>query len=442
VDEPGPSVAALHQWRHEAARALIAGRREVVVISAMTPQQPDELLAAIISEARRASVRLRLLFADLTGALAFLDEGARADVAVGRIELVSLAGGVPRELSPFIAHYPNTLWDADRLIRQHGIHVDALVARVHATEDASVVSLGPMVAYTPSAMAAAALSVLEIAPAFIGPETVHVELGESDLTYPDDDYHLTTSTHSRPATEQQESIATLVAALIPDSATIQLGLGAVPEGVIPALSGKRDLGLHSGILPASLAPALESGAFTGAAKSTHRGRHVATGLMSPPGLGGRPWPSSVMLLPLSQTHAPDVLDAIDTLWAINSAFEIDLHGRVNAEYVQGFRIAAAGGQADFFRAAHASPHGASVLALPSRTSKGRPRVIAEIGHPVLTSTPPADVDFVVTEFGVAPLVGLTVHERAEALIGVAHPQDRVSLARALRDQSPTDGRHA
>jgi acyl-CoA hydrolase len=429
----------MNHRRHEAARALLAGRRKVVVISAMTPQQPDELLAAIISEARRASVHLRLLFADLTGALAFLDEGAHADVAVGRIELVSLAGGVPRELSPFIAYYPNTLWDADRLIHEHGIHVDALVARVHATEDASVVSLGPMVAYTPSAMAAAALSVLEIAPAFIGPETVHVELGESDLTYSDDDYHLATPPPSRPATEQQEAIATLVAALIPDGATIQLGLGAVPEGVVPALSGKRDLGLHSGILPASLAPALESGAFTGAAKSIHRGRHVATGLMSPSGLVGRPWPSSVMLLPLSQTHAPHVLDAIDALWAVNSAFEIDLYGRVNAEYVQGVRIAAAGGQADFFRGAHGSPHGASVLALPSRTTQGRARVVMEISQPVLTSTPHADVDFVVTENGVAPLVGLTAHERAEALISVAHPQDRVTLARALRDQRPPEG---
>lgn len=436
MDESGPS---LHDRRREAARALLTGRREVVVISAMTPQQPDELLAAIISEARRASVHLRILFADLTGVLAFLDERARADVAVGRIELVSLAGGVPRELSPFIDHYPNTLWDADRLIHEHGIHVDALVARVHATEDAAVVSLGPMVAYTPSAIAAVALSVLEIAPAFVGPETVHVELGESDLTYPDDGYPLATSVPSRPATQQQEAIATLVAALIPDGATIQLGLGAVPEGVIPALSGKRDLGLHSGILPASLAPALESGVFTGAAKSTHRERHVATGLMSPSGLGGRPWPSSVRLLPLSQTHAPEVLDAIDALWAINSAFEIDLYGRVNAEYVHGVRIGAAGGQADFFRGAHGSPRGASVLALPSRTTLGRARVIMEISQPVLTSTPPADVDFVVTENGVAPLVGLTTHERAEALISVAHPQDRVTLARALRDQRPPDG---
>jgi 4-hydroxybutyrate CoA-transferase len=418
--------------RIQAACALLSGRRQAAVISAMSPQQPDELLATIITMARHTGVRLRILFADLSGSLTFLDETARGEVAAGRLELISLAGAVPRDLSSHISFYPNTLWDIDRHLSSGHVRVDALVARVHRTDDPLWVSLGPMIGYTLAALDAAGAVCLEIAPPFSGPQSLSVPLSQAAYSYPDEAYQATDVRPAKPATTQQEAIAAHVAALVPDEATVQFGLGAVPGAVIAALAGKRDLGLHSGILPASLASAISSGTFTGAAKLAHRGQHVATGLMSQTGAAGTPWPDSVLLLPLSQTHAQQTLEAIPRLWAINSAFEIDLNGQVNAEYVDGVRVAGAGGQADFFRGAHGSVQGGSVLALPARTTKGRPRIVSRLGRPGLSATPPAEIDYVVTEYGTATLVGLTARERALALVTVAHPDDRAPLIRAVR----------
>ena len=424
--------AAQQAQRVQAARALLSGRRQAAVISAMSPQQPDELLAAIITVARHTGVRLRILFADLSGSLAFLDGAARGEVAAGRLELISLAGAVPADLSPHISFYPNTLWDIDRHLTSGRVRVDALVARVHRTEDPLVVSLGPMIGYTPAALDAAEAVCLEITPPFRGPQSLSVPLSRAAYSYADDAYQARDARPAKPTTTQQEVIAAHVAALVPDEATVQFGLGAVPEAVTAALAGKRDLGLHSGILPASLASAISSGTFTGAAKLAHRGRHVATGLMSQTGAAGTPWPEAVLLLPLSQTHAQQTLEAIPRLWAINSAFEIDLNGQANAEYIDGVRVAGAGGQADFFRGAHGSVQGGSVLALPARTTKGRPRIVSQLGWPGLSATPPAEVNYVVTEYGTATLAGLTARERALALVTVAHPDDRAPLARAVR----------
>ena len=207
--------------------------------------------------------------------------------------------------------------------------------------------------------------------------------------------------------------------------------GRYPRRLRRPWPGNRNLGLHSGILPARLAEAISAGTFTGAAKLAQRGRHVATGLMSQHGARGAPWPDSVLLLPLAQTHAPHILAAIPRLWAINSAFEIDLSGQVNAEYIDGVRVAGAGGQADFFRGAHGSAHGCSVLALPARTTRGNPRIVSQLGRPGLSATAPAEVDYVVTEYGAAALAGLTARERAQALIAVADPDDRAALALRL-----------
>ena len=202
----------------------------------------------------------------------------------------------------------------------------------------------------------------------------------------------------------------------------------VPEAVIPALGSHRGLRVQSGILPASLAGALGGRAF-----SPSSGReglpHVATGVMPLPPRAPS-WPAEVRLRPVSQTHAPDELARIDGLWAVNSAFEVDLNGQVNAEYLDGVRVACGGGQSDFFRAAHRSYGGASVVAIPSRSRTGRPRIRAILAAPHVVTSVGMDIDYVVTEYGAVRLTGLTAAERAVGLIGVAHPDDRPELSAA------------
>ncbi|GES19992.1 acetyl-CoA hydrolase [Acrocarpospora pleiomorpha] len=407
----------------DAARELMSGLAEPVVLAAMSPQLPESLVTALIREARTSRRRLTLLIADLSGAWAFIDDDAMPDVTAGTLRLVTVGGGVPRRLARHADFIPNSLWDFDRLIRSGDLGFDIFVERVGLTTDPDHVTHGDMIGFSDAALATRARVGFEVARhAFPYPGAGGVPLrraaqviAAAPLVAP------------RPSAQPdavQRLIADHVAALVPDGATLQLGLGMIPNAVIHALSGKSHLGIHSGILPGELQALLASGAVTGSRKGRDRGRHVATGI-----LGGDPrgWGADVLLRPVTETHDPLRLRELDSLWAINSAFEIDLAGQVNAEHVNGSRVANGGGQTDFMRAAHANSGGAAVLALPARSRSGVSRIVGYLpaGHTVTTSG--SDVDFVVTEHGTADFRGRSADERARALIGIAHPDDRPGL---------------
>ncbi len=410
--------------RRRAAESLLAGLRSARVLAAMSPQLPTELVAELVRVAQARNIELTLLIADLSGAWEFVDESAVDDVIAGRLHLVGLAGGVPRRLSSVVDYLPNSLWEIDRLIATGDLEVDIFVARVGTGAVPGEVTYGEMIGYSESALATAARAGFEVVPDGVRLDGAGgVRLDRADV--------ITAGTPQRsesgaPAYSMEtKSIARRVAALVPDQATVQIGLGAVPLAVIPELVGKADLGVHSGILPGGLQRLLRSGVLTGLAKERDRGRVVATGV-----LGGavEDWGPEVLLRPIGSTHNPRTLLALERLWAINSAFEVDLAGQVNAEFVGGFRVASGGGQADFVRAAHVSRQGAAVIVLPSRSRSGHARIVPALrpGRPATTAG--SDVDFVVTEHGTARLRGLTVEERRAALIAIAHPEDRVALA--------------
>jgi 4-hydroxybutyrate CoA-transferase len=231
------------------------------------------------------------------------------------------------------------------------------------------------------------------------------------------------------ANPARDRIARHLARIIPPDATLQVGIGGVADSLINALAGRRHTGFHSGILPGTLRGRLAAGDFAGDAKSADRGLAVATSLG--PDADARPWPATTRLRPLAETHSREALARHERLWAVNSAFSVDLHGQVNAEWAGGRKVACGGGQLDFARAAHGSRHGASVIALPARTTRGQSRIVARLDAGISVTTPAGDVDFVVTEYGVARLAGRTLEERARALAAVAHPDDRASLRAGL-----------
>jgi acyl-CoA hydrolase len=193
--------------------------------------------------------------------------------------------------------------------------------------------------------------------------------------------------------------------------------------------------MHSGIFVPSLCPLIANGTITGNAKSCDAGLHVATGILDPGGARMPDWGRATELRPVRMTHAPATLLNQERLWAINSAFEVDLAGQVNAEFAEGLRIASGGGLADFACAAHASEGGASVVAVPSQTRDGKSRIVAGFGRATPATLPGAAVDYVVTEHGIAALRGKSVKEREQALIEVAHPAHRPALHRQLQEQA-------
>lgn len=233
--------------------------------------------------------------------------------------------------------------------------------------------------------------------------------------------------------ETERRIATRVAELVPDGATVQVGIGAVPEAIGDALSGHRDLSLHSLLVDAML-PLLERGVVNGARNRRHPGRVDLGEIMGTERLFRFVHENPVVHMePSTSIHDPAVVATIERFVSVNSAIEVDLTGQVNAESIGDRQVAGVGGQFDFVAGAARAPGGRSVIALPSTGRGGeRSRIVARLAAGAVVTTPRFLTDAVVTEFGRADLRGLSVEQRARALTAVAHPRFRETLERQWR----------
>ncbi|WP_422002379.1 acetyl-CoA hydrolase/transferase family protein [Reyranella sp.] len=234
-----------------------------------------------------------------------------------------------------------------------------------------------------------------------------------------------------PFGDTERRIAAHLQAAIPERATLQMGIGAVPEAVVASLVDHRDLGIHSGMIGDSVAMLMQRGAVTNAAKGLDPGVTVTGSLIGTSMLyrfADRN--RSLLLRPSSYTHSGAHLASLRRLVSINSALEVDLTGQVNAEAIGDSYLGAVGGQVDFVRAAARSPDGLSVIALPATGRRGESRIVAALSGPVTTAR--SDVDVVATEHGLAKLGGLTLRERIRAMVAIAAPEHRETLLAAAR----------
>ena len=230
------------------------------------------------------------------------------------------------------------------------------------------------------------------------------------------------------------AIARNVAALVRDGDTVQTGIGSIPYAVLGALREKNDLGLHSGILDDGVMELVERGVITGAHKSIDRGRHVTAYAIGSPALYG--WlgeREDVRFRPVNYTHGARTLACIDRFVSINSALEIDLAGQVNAEMIRGTQVTGTGGSVDFMRGAASSRGGRSIVALGATAAGGKvSRIVPRLGEGNAPTALRTDVDYVVTEHGVADLRFRPERARAAALAEIAAPEFRDELKTAAR----------
>lgn len=229
--------------------------------------------------------------------------------------------------------------------------------------------------------------------------------------------------------ETARAIARNVAGLVRDGDTLQTGIGSIPFAVLGALREKNDLGLHSGILDDGVMDLVERGVITGARKTIDRGRHVTAYAIGSPALyrwaAERP---DVRFRPVNYTHGAGTLARIDRFVSINSALEIDLGGQVNAEMIRGAQVTGTGGSVDFMRGAAGSRGGRSIVALGATAAGGRvSRIVPRLGEGNAPTALRTDVDYVVTEYGVAHLRHRPERARAAALAEVAAPGFRPAL---------------
>ncbi|WP_312159011.1 acetyl-CoA hydrolase/transferase C-terminal domain-containing protein [Acinetobacter sp.] len=244
-----------------------------------------------------------------------------------------------------------------------------------------------------------------------------------DILVESDCQHHLESSNDR--SEVNKTIADKVAALVANGSTLQMGIGTLPEAVLKALASHKNLGVHSGIIGDGIAELMQKGVINNSEKKIDTG-YTVTGLINGSVqlhdyVNQNP---NIQLRPTSYTHHPDVLGQIDNLVSINSAIEVDLSGQINAEVANGTYVGAVGGAIDFIRAANQSVKGCSIIALPA-AGKNFSRIVFSLSGPV--STPRSDAGIFVTEYGVADLRGLSLQQRAQKMITIAHPEYRAQL---------------
>ncbi len=234
----------------------------------------------------------------------------------------------------------------------------------------------------------------------------------------------------RPLSDLEMAVGRYVAELVEDGATLQTGIGAIPNAVLASLRNHRRLGIHTEMWSDGALDLILSGAVTNTEKNFHVGKSVSAFLIGTQRLYDFVHDNpSVILLEASYVNNPRIIARNKKVTAINSAVEVDLTGQVCADSVGAHIISGVGGQIDFIRGASLSEGGKPIIALLSRTRQGIPRIVPQLQQGAGVVTTRAHVHYVVTEYGVADLFGRTLGERAKALINVAHPEDRESLDR-------------
>jgi acetyl-CoA hydrolase len=349
--------------------------------------------------------------------------------AVGRMPVQALNGaGSNRRLTAknLIDVTPVHVSNVPKLLRGGAIKVDVVLIRVRPTPTPGRYSLGVVVDYTAALIEAARCVVAEIDERLpLTAQDALVDAVEIDMFVTADDDEILMPDAEPSATEV--AVARHIASAIPDRATVQLGIGGLAVAVGRALFDHRDLGVHTGVISDVFVDLVEKGVVTNAHKGIDVGVSVTGCLFGTRRINDFVSDNpNIAMRSVEYTHSPFTMARMKALYSINFAIEVDLTGQVNAELAAGRYLGAVGGQADFVRGSQYSAGGRSIIALPSTTPDGRTsRIVAGLSGPVTTAR--ADIDIVITEFGVADLRGASFANRRKRLAAIAHPNFRDAL---------------
>jgi len=340
--------------------------------------------------------------------------------------------GTSRRVTHLAEIFPAHVSSLPMLFRSKALKLDVMLIQVRPLGKGQF-TLGVISDFT-QAMIQAARVVIAILNPSLPPLRGDALVEESDIdVLVDGDDQIINMPDPEP-TDIERTVAQLVASLIPDKATIQLGVGTLPAAVSAALVQHKDLGVHSGVVSDVLVDLVEKGIVTNAFKSCDAGKTVTGGLFGTQKLRDfAAQTQSVQLRSADYTHNAQTTAQLANFFTINSGIEIDLSGQVNAEVAGGRYLGAVGGYVDFVRAGGLSQGGRSIIAFPSTTPDGKhSRIVSSlIGRPVTAAR--SDIDMVVTEFGIAELRGKSFKDRARSLLKIAHPSHQEALEISLND---------
>lgn len=325
-----------------------------------------------------------------------------------------------------VLYMPGNFSAMPRIMEEIGI--DAFIVMVAPMDKGGFFSCGTNGDYTiPTARSAKRL-IVEVNPRMprvFGDSSVHISEVDAIVEHES----ALSELPMRPVTEVDRAIGTHIVELIPDRATLQIGVGGVPNAICSALVNHKDLGIHTELMTPPVAALIQSGAVTNRHKNINRYKSVYTLAAGDTRMYEFLHDNSGMeLYPVDYVNDPYIIARNDRAISINAFLQVGLDGEVNSETVGGKQYSAPGGQLDFVRGAQLSREGKSILtAYSTAAGGGISRIVARIEGPA--TVPRADTQYVVTEYGVADLRGKCGAERAEALIAIAHPRFREELSR-------------
>ncbi|NOX38259.1 MAG: acetyl-CoA hydrolase/transferase family protein [Calditrichaeota bacterium] len=329
---------------------------------------------------------------------------------------------------------PVFLSEIPRLFKQGILPIDVAFVQLSPPDEHGFCSFGAEVGTTKPAAESARIVIAEInrqMPRTHGDSFIHVR----DLDFVVEvDYPLPEAPQGG-AEEVHRRIGEIIAEMIPDGATLQMGIGSIPDSVLANLSNHRDLGIHTELFSDGVVRLVEEGVITGARKTLHPGKVVAGFLF-----GSKKLYKFIEDNPIIEMHPTDyvndpfIIAQHENMISINSALEVDLTGQICADSIGPKFYSGVGGQLDFVRGAARAKGGKPIIALPATAKKGTiSRIVPLLKHGAGVTTTRNDVHYVVTEYGVAHLYGKSIRQRALELINIAAPQFRDELIRKAKE---------
>ncbi|MBI4892694.1 MAG: acetyl-CoA hydrolase/transferase family protein [Acidobacteria bacterium] len=412
------------QTAAEALAPVQSGERVFVHMGAAAPQS---LMDALCGHAARLR-GVEVLHCITIGPAPYCDPQY---AAAFRHNALFVAGNTREAVQSGRADFiPIFLHEIEELFTSGTLPIDTALIQCAPPDRHGWMSLGPSIDISLTAARAARRLVVQVNPRLPrthGNSAIHVTEAHA----------IVEATHELPVFDQGQvtavhrAIARHVAELIPDRATLQIGVGAIPEAVLQALRDHRGLGIHTEMFSDGLLPLIAAGAVDNAHKTLHPHKIITTFVLGTRAvydfIDDNP---QVEFLPNQYVNEPEIIARNHRMAAVNAALEVDLSGQVCSDSIGSVPFSGVGGQVDFIRGAAQAPGGIPVIALPSTArSDALSRIVPRLkpGAGVVTSR--ADVRWVVTEYGAVNLYGKNLRQRADALISIAHPGFRAELER-------------
>ena len=327
-------------------------------------------------------------------------------------------------------YIPVFLSEVPHLFNRGIVKLDAALVQVSPPDKHGYCSLGVSIDASRAAILNAGMVIAQInknMPRTHGDGLIHI----SEIDYAIESNEPIPEHHPAELSEVELKIGRYCADLIDDGATLQMGIGNIPDAVLASLNGHKNLGVHTEMFSDGLMPLLESGVVNNSQKRVHPGKVVSSFAMGTRKLydfmDDNPL---IQMLDCAYVNDTAVIRRNPKVTAINSAIEVDLTGQVCADSIGTYQYSGVGGQMDFIRGASLSEGGKPIIALPSVTGKGESKLVPFLKQGAGVVTTRAHVHYVVTEYGVANLYGQSLGRRARKLIDIAHPDHREELEKA------------